>query len=101
MKKYCVLTFIFVCSWFAVGQAQVSVEGDSRKDGAFVGGHSRSNSDRKLYNNLSYSRNSYIGRQETVDPNRYMERYNNQGGGKSDSTSGTGPVYNPYIIHWR
>jgi hypothetical protein len=99
VKKYCVLTLVFVCSWFAVAQAQVS-EADSRKGGTFVGEHSRSNSDRKLYNNLSYSRNSYIGRQETVDPNRHMERSSNQGG-KSDSTSGTGPVYNPYIIHWR
>lgn len=102
MTKYSVLTVVFVCSWFAVAQAQVDVEPDARKDGVFVGEqHSRSR-EGSLYNNLPYSRNvnSDIGRHRSGDSDRYMERYNSQGG-KSDSTIGIGSVYNPYTIHWR
>ena len=101
MRKYFVLAVVFVCSWLSVAQAQVGVEPNARKDEIFVGENNRGDPQRKLYN-LSYSRNlnSHIGREGTINSKRYLERFNNEGG-NSGSTPSTGPVYNPYTIHWR
>jgi hypothetical protein len=41
--------------------------------------------------------NPYTGKQATGDPNRYLERYNNQG----NSGYGNGSSYNPYTIYRR
>ena len=102
MKKTCVLGVAVLLSWFAVAQAQVSVEPYTRNDGTFVGGHYRSNPDGNPYNNWSYpgNVNPYTGRQGTGEPNKYLERSNNQGN-SGVTGSGNGSSYNPYTIYRR
>ena len=102
MKKITFLAVAFVFGWLAMAQAQVWVDPYTRKDGTYVGGHYRSSPDRNPYNNWSYpgNTNPYTGKQGTGDPNRYLERSNNQGGSGSGSR-GNGSIYNPYSIYRR
>jgi hypothetical protein len=99
MKKITFLAVALVVGWLGVAQAQVLVDPYLRRDGTYVDGHYRSNPDGNPYNNWSYpgNVNPYTGKEATGDPNRYLERYNNQG----NSGYGNGSSYNPYTIYRR
>jgi opacity protein-like surface antigen len=94
VKKIILLAAVFVMGWLAVAQAQVWVDPYTRKDGTYVSGHYRSNPDGNPYNNWSYpgNVNPYTGKQATGDPNRYLERYNNQGNSGNGNGSSSTPI---------
>jgi hypothetical protein len=99
MKKIWLLTVALIFGWLSIVQAQVWVDPYTRRDGTQVQGHWRSNPNGNPYNNWSYpgNVNPYTGKQTTRDPNRYLERYYNQG----NSGYGNGSSYNPYTIYRR
>lgn len=98
MKKTALLAIAFILGWLSTAQAQVWVDSYTRRDGTQVQGHYRSSPDSNPYNNYSYpgNVNPYTGKQATGDPNRYLERHNNQG-----NSGYGGSVYNPYTIYRR
>jgi opacity protein-like surface antigen len=79
MKKAILLAVAIVFCWLSMADAQVWVRPYTRKDGTHVDGHYRSNPDSNPRNNWSFpgNVNPYTGREATGDPNRYLERYNN------------------------
>ena len=99
MKKITLLAVALAVGWLGVAQAQVLVDPYLRRDGTYVDGLYRSNPDGNPYNNWSYpgNVNPYTGKEATGDPNRYLERYNNQG----NRGYGNSPSYNPYTIFRR
>jgi hypothetical protein len=97
MKKILLLTVALIFGWLSIVQAQVWFEPYTRKDGTSVGGHYRSNPDGNLYNNWSYpgNANPYTGKQATGDPNRYLERQDqNRNNGQNQYQ------LNPYQFRW-
>ena len=94
-----ILLVALVLGWLSGAHAQVLVDPYTRKDGLYLRGEYQPNPDGNPYNNWSYpgNVNLYTGKQATGDPNRHLERNNNQG----NSGYGNGPVYNPYIIYRR
>jgi opacity protein-like surface antigen len=100
MKKLTLLAIALIFGWLSVAQAQDWVGPYTRRDGTQVQGYYRSSPDSNPYNNYSYpgNVNPYTGKQATGDPNRYLERYNNEDHSGSGSNS-KGSVYNPFTIY--
>jgi len=96
MRKSIFLGVALVFIWLSAASAQTWVNPYTRKDGTHVEGHYRSSPDSNPYNNWSYpgNTNPYTGKEATGDPNRYLERYQNQNNGNSNPYN-TNP-YNPY-----
>jgi hypothetical protein len=76
------------------GGRGVSVRGYTRKDGTYVRPHTRSAPDGNPYNNYSFpgNYNPNTGKTTGGDPNKYLERYYNQGPASSAAPK---PTYIP------
>lgn len=77
MKKLTLLALAIVMAWRGVAHPQVLVDPYLRKDGVYVDGQYRSNTEGNPYNNWFYpgNVNPYTGKQATADPNRYSEQH--------------------------
>jgi len=101
MKNITFLAAALILGWIAIAHALVWVDPYTRMDGTYVGGHYRRNPDSNSYNNWSYpgNVNPYTGRQATEDPDRYLERYDNNQNNSGSRRYGNGSTYNPYTIY--
>ena len=95
MKKLTLLALAIVMAWLGVAHPQVLVDPYLRKDGVYVDGQYRSNTEGNPYNNWSYpgNVNPYTGKQATADPNRYSEQYQKRNEQNQYQ-------FNPYQFRW-
>ena len=80
------------------------VNGYTRKDGTYVGGHYRSSPDSNPYNNYSFpgNTNPYTGKVAPGNPDTYINRYNSKPAPTNPSTNSNpfAPA-NPYRPYGR
>jgi hypothetical protein len=90
-----------VSGWLTVVQAQNWVDSHPPKAVVETQERYRSNLDSDSYNNSSYSGNVNLHSVShgAIEPNLFLDRYNQPHNGGSGANS-NGPVYNPYTIRW-
>jgi hypothetical protein len=101
MKFYFLAAAPLVFGWLTVVHAQNWVDSHSPKVGIETQERYRSNLDGDSYNNSSYSGNVNLHSVShgAIEPNLFLDRYNQPHNGGSGANS-NGPVYNPYTIRW-